>query len=58
MPSPIGLSGIDGDARRCIIYTVALEYDPAKSQANLDKHGLDFEAAQALWLDYDRIQVK
>ena len=27
------------------------EYDPAKSQANLEKHGIDFETAQALWLD-------
>jgi len=27
---------------------VAFEYDPAKSQANLEKDGLDFEAAQAL----------
>ena len=27
------------------------EYDSAKSAANFDKHGLDFEAAQALWDD-------
>ena len=27
------------------------EYDPAKSQANLEKHGIDFETAQALLLD-------
>ena len=27
------------------------EYHPAKSQANLEKHGIDFETAQALWLD-------
>lgn len=25
------------------------EFDPAKSAANRDKHGLDFVAAQALW---------
>ncbi len=25
------------------------EYDPEKSQQNLDKHGLDFEKAQELW---------
>ena len=25
------------------------EFDPAKSEANLTKHGIDFEAAQALW---------
>lgn len=27
------------------------EFDPAKSAANLAKHGIDFEAAQALWQD-------
>lgn len=27
------------------------EYDPAKSAANLDKHGIDFDRAQALWDD-------
>ncbi|GAA0290041.1 BrnT family toxin [Rhodovulum tesquicola] len=27
------------------------EYDPAKSAANLAKHGIDFDDAQALWLD-------
>ena len=27
------------------------EYDPAKSAANKEKHGIDFAAAQALWLD-------
>lgn len=27
------------------------EYDPAKSAANLDKHGIGFEQAQALWED-------
>ena len=27
------------------------EYDPAKSAANLRKHGIDFIAAQILWLD-------
>jgi len=27
------------------------EYDPAKSQANRAKHGIDFDQAQALWLD-------
>ena len=25
------------------------EFDPEKSEANLTKHGIDFEAAQALW---------
>jgi uncharacterized DUF497 family protein len=27
------------------------EFDPAKSAANKDKHGIDFVEAQALWLD-------
>ncbi len=27
------------------------EYDPEKSVANLAKHGIDFEQAQALWFD-------
>ena len=27
------------------------EFDEAKSQANLDKHGIDFVAAQGLWKD-------
>lgn len=27
------------------------EFDPAKSQANKDKHGIDFVEAQLLWLD-------
>jgi len=26
------------------------EFDPDKSRANKDKHGIDFEEAQALWL--------
>ena len=33
------------------------EYDPAKSQANKIKHGIDFEEAQALWADEDHIVV-
>ncbi len=32
------------------------EYDPAKSTANLAKHGIDFADAQALWAD-DRLLV-
>ena len=27
------------------------EYDPAKSRANVQKHGIDFEDAQDLWRD-------
>jgi uncharacterized protein len=34
------------------------EYDPAKSAANLAKHGIDFEQAQWLWLDEGRGEVR
>ncbi len=33
------------------------EYDPDKSAANLAKHGIDFEAVQALWTDDLRLVV-
>jgi uncharacterized protein len=33
------------------------EYDPEKSAANLAKHGIDFEQAQALWDDEGRAEV-
>ena len=33
------------------------EFDPAKSAANLKKHGIDFIVAQALWSDPDRLEV-
>ena len=33
------------------------EFDPAKSRKNRDKHGIDFEAAQALWRDPDAIEI-
>ncbi len=32
------------------------EYDPQKSEANLSKHGIDFQESQALWNDTDRIE--
>jgi uncharacterized DUF497 family protein len=32
-------------------------FDPAKSAANLRKHGLDFVEAQALWKDPDRLEI-
>lgn len=34
------------------------EYDPAKSAANRDKHGIDFEDARALWRDEKRVILK
>ncbi|NLE97665.1 MAG: BrnT family toxin [Propionibacterium sp.] len=33
------------------------EYDPAKSAANDEKHGIDFVAAQTLWLDPNLIDI-
>ncbi|MCB0924184.1 MAG: BrnT family toxin [Mycobacterium sp.] len=33
------------------------EFDPAKSVANRQKHGIDFSDAQALWRDSHRIEV-
>jgi uncharacterized protein len=33
------------------------DFDQEKSAANLAKHGIDFETAQALWLDDDRLQI-
>jgi uncharacterized DUF497 family protein len=36
---------------------VEFEFDSAKSMANLQKHGIDFVAAQALWSDPDRLEI-
>jgi uncharacterized DUF497 family protein len=33
------------------------EFDPRKSDANRKKHGIDFEQAQALWEDPDRLMA-
>lgn len=30
-------------------HEVRFEYDPSKSESNKEKHGIDFEEAQALW---------
>ena len=35
---------------------MAFEYDPEKSEANLAKHGIDFETAQQLWFDENKIE--
>jgi len=32
-------------------------FDPDKSAANLRKHGIDFDDAQALWRDPDRLEI-
>jgi uncharacterized protein len=34
------------------------EWDSRKSSANMDKHGIDFESAKALWLDENRIEIE
>jgi hypothetical protein len=33
------------------------EFDPLKSQDNLEKHGIDFVQAQAIWDDVDYIEI-
>ena len=33
------------------------EYDPAKSQSNKAKHGIDFETAKSLWDDAERLEI-
>ncbi|MCR9104466.1 MAG: BrnT family toxin [Gammaproteobacteria bacterium] len=33
------------------------EYDERKSASNLQKHGIDFIAAQALWHDPDLLEI-
>jgi len=33
------------------------EFDPAKSQPTLAKHGIDFEQAQTLWRDVDGLEI-
>ena len=33
------------------------EFDAEKSAANLAKHGIDFETAQALWQDLNRTEI-
>jgi uncharacterized DUF497 family protein len=34
------------------------EYDPNKSEINKNKHGIDFDEAQKLWLDLQRIEIE
>jgi len=35
---------------------MTFEFDPVKSAANQARHGIDFEAAVALWRDPDRLE--
>jgi hypothetical protein len=34
------------------------EFDDDKSKVNLEKHGIDFQAAQALWKDPDLLEIQ
>lgn len=34
------------------------EFDDNKSQTNLEKHGIDFQAAQELWEDPDLLEIR
>ena len=36
---------------------IKFEYDPNKSQKNLEKHGINFEYAQELWNDSDLLEI-
>lgn len=36
---------------------MVFEFDVKKSESNKQKHGIDFEEAQALWLDYRRVEI-
>ena len=36
---------------------MSFEYDHAKSEANRQKHGIDFESAKQLWQDTDLIEI-
>ena len=40
-----------------IVQYVDFEYDPKKSHANVEKHGIDFDRARFLWLDEKRLVV-
>ena len=33
------------------------EFDPAKSASNREKHGIDFDAVQAIWQDVMRVEI-
>lgn len=41
-----------------VIRKVQFEYDPAKSQNNKSKHGINFEEAQLLWHDVCRVEIQ
>ena len=36
---------------------MSFEWDPEKSKANEEKHGIDFETARILWADDNRVEI-
>lgn len=36
---------------------MVFEYDSNKSVVNKEKHGINFEEAQSLWLDFKRVEI-
>jgi uncharacterized protein len=40
-----------------ILYTMNFKFDPKKSDSNKNKHGIDFLEAQALWNDFDLLEI-
>ncbi|OGP64430.1 MAG: toxin [Deltaproteobacteria bacterium RBG_13_47_9] len=36
---------------------MSFEWDPEKSKANKEKHGIDFETAKILWSDDNRVEI-
>ncbi len=61
-PSPIKDEIFDIKCCICIyfrynFYTMNFEYDPNKSQHNLEKHGIDFAQAQLIWEDVHRLEI-
>ena len=46
-----------GRKKHTIYTNMILKFDDTKSNANNEKHGLDFVEAQALWNDVDRIEI-
>lgn len=41
----------------CDTSSMSFEYDQDKNIANLAKHGIDFEQAQALWEDPELLEI-
>jgi len=52
-----GISSIPLKAKRAVSVQFTFEFDEAKSQANLLKHGIDFVEAQALWQDGNLLRI-